>query len=75
MDMKFIPDADIERAANLSKRWQAALDLSVERAHAERRLLTSLALKQIKRMAEFPARSAGQKQRRKKEAQKYCYGG
>lgn len=43
------------------------IDAHAERAQAEIKLLTARAMKHIKRIAEFPARSAGQKRRHQKE--------
>lgn len=44
-----------------------AIDEHAERAQAEIRLLAALAMKHIKRLAEFPARSAGQQRRHSKK--------
>lgn len=43
------------------------IDEHAEQVHAERKLLTEQAMKHIKRLAEFPARSAGQKRRHSKK--------
>lgn len=43
------------------------IDAHAEKAQAEIKLLAALAMRHIRRMAEFPARSAGQIKRREKE--------
>ena len=44
----------------------AAINAHAERVLAETKLMSALAKKHIRRMAEYPARSAGQKRRYKK---------
>lgn len=46
------------------------INAHAERAKAEIKLLTALAMNRIRRMAEFPARSTGQIKRREKEKSK-----
>lgn len=46
------------------------IDAHAERAQAEIKLLTALAMRRVRRMAEFPARSAGKKRRHLKEKAK-----
>lgn len=45
----------------------ASIDDHAESAHEEIRLQSAIARRQIKRMAEFPARSEGKRNRYKKE--------
>jgi len=57
----------------MSPELNASIDAHAERAKAEIGLMRAVAWKQIRRIAEFPARSEGQKRRHQKGVEMYIH--